>query len=111
MSRTSEDDRHRAALLVFGSNKVRFQIRATRPIDVSFFEHLQYFGQNQLEKEFDKIIQFVSHVGAVQGHTFATDLSRHSELPASIHALYHGTSESIWRKILNDPRGLVPGGN
>ena len=33
-------------LMVFGSNKVRFQIRATRSVDVSFFQNLQYYGQN-----------------------------------------------------------------
>jgi RNA:NAD 2'-phosphotransferase (TPT1/KptA family) len=32
-------------------------------------------------------------------------------LPASVRMLYHGTSEATWRKILGDPRGLIPGGN
>ena len=98
-------------MMVLGSNKVRFQIRVTRLVDVSFFAHLKNYGQIQLENEFKKIIGYISHVGAVQGHTFATDLSRHRDLPESVHTLYHGTTEAALEKILGDPRGLVPGGN
>ena len=98
-------------VLVLGSNKVRFQIRVTRLVNVSFFEHLRDVGQTQLENEFKKIIGYITHIGAVQGHTFATDLSRHRELPESVRTLYHGTSETAWKKILRDSRGLVPGGN
>ena len=98
-------------MMVLGSNKVRFQIRVTRPVDVSFFEHLRNFGEIQLENEFKKIINHISHVGAVQGHTFETDLSRHRDLPENVHMLYHGTTEAAWEKIISDPRGLVPSGN
>jgi hypothetical protein len=53
----------------------------------------------------------ITHVGAVQGHTFATDLSRHRDVPDTLCLIYHGTTELAWEKVIGDVKGLVPGGN
>ena len=87
-------------MMVLGSDKVRFQIRVTRPVNVSFFEHLRNYGEIQLENEFKKIINHISHVGAVQGHTFQTDLDRHRDLPEKFTCCTTEPRRPLGRKSL-----------